>query len=148
MKILVVNGPNLNRLGQRDPALYGTLTLQELEQRIAQRAEELGVQVRCFQSNGEGALVDFLQEEGPAADAVIINPAALTHYGYSLRDCLNDLKRPTVEVHLSHIHAREEWRRHSVMAPVCVAQVSGMGWRGYLAALEYLVARLGEERGP
>lgn len=147
MKILVVNGPNLNRLGKRDPALYGTLTLQELEQRIAQRAEALGVQLHCFQSNSEGALVDFLQEEGPTADGIIINPAALTYYGYSLRDCLEDLKRPTVEVHLSHIHAREEWRRHSLIAPVCVAQVSGMGWRGYLAALDYLAARSEEGRG-
>jgi len=148
MKVLVVNGPNLNRLGQRDPLHYGTMTLQELEERIARRARELEVEVRFFQSNSEGAIVDFLQQEGPTAQGIIVNPAALTHYGYSLRDCLGDLKVPTVEVHLSHIHAREEWRRRSIIAEVCQAQVTGMGWRGYLLALEYLVARHREGASP
>ncbi len=140
MKLLVVNGPNLNRLGQRDPALYGAMSLAELEQNINDRASYHGAEAACFQSNHEGALVDWLQEHGPAADGIIINPAALTTYGLSLRDCLQDLRVPAVEVHISHIHAREEWRRESVIAPVCVAQVTGMGWRGYLAAVDYLAA--------
>ena len=140
MKLLIINGPNLNRLGERDPALYGTMTLAELEQQCDKRAAEQGAETSCFQSNHEGALVDWLQANGPSASGIIINPAALTTYGLSLRDCLLDLGVPTVEVHLSHIHAREPWRRESVIAPVCVAQVTGMGWQGYLAAVDYLVA--------
>jgi 3-dehydroquinate dehydratase-2 len=147
VKLLIINGPNLNRLGERDPALYGTMTLAELEQRIGARAAELGAETSCFQSNHEGALVDWLQANGPSASGVVINPAALTTYGLSLRDCLLDLGVPTVEVHLSHIHAREPWRRDSVIAPVCVAQVTGMGWRGYLAAVDYLVAITNKEGG-
>ena len=146
MRVLVVNGPNLNLLGRRDVSVYGDLTLKEIEQRIEARAKELGAEVRLFQSNHEGALIDFLQAEASSADALIINPGALTHYGLSLRDALADAQLPTLEVHLSNIHAREDWRRRSVIAPLALGQVSGLGWRGYLAALEFLVARAGEEQ--
>jgi 3-dehydroquinate dehydratase-2 len=145
MKIVVINGPNLNMLGTRDPALYGGDTLSEIEDRVRNRAGELGVDVEFFQSNHEGALVDHLQ--GPARDAggVVINAGALTHYGLSLRDALADAGLPAVEVHLSNIHSREEFRRRSVLSSVVTGQIAGLGWRGYLYALEYLVAHLRDQ---
>ena len=144
-RIAVINGPNLNALGRRDTAVYGVVTLAEIQTRITQRAQELGVDVEFFQSNSEGALVDHIQNA--AADGIIINPGALTHYGYSLRDALADARVPIVEVHLSNIHAREEWRRKSVVAEVATGQISGFGWRGYLAALETLSEILKENGG-
>lgn len=143
MKLLVLNGPNLNLLGQREPGVYGTITLAEIERRLTARAGELGVELVCFQSNHEGALIDRLHAEGPSIDGVILNPGALTHYSYALRDAVAAVGRPTVEVHLSNIYAREEWRHRSVIAPVARGQVSGLGWRGYLLALEYLVVAAG-----
>ncbi len=137
-KILVINGPNLNNLGRRDPGQYGSMTLPEIEAAITDRAGELGVDVQFFQSNYEGAIVDFLQENSGEADGIVINPAALTGVGYSLGDALRDAGLPLIEVHLSNIHAREEFRRHSVVAPIAVGQVAGLGWRGYLYALEHL----------
>lgn len=147
MRILVVNGPNLNRLGQRDPSLYGSTTLAEIEAAVAARAAELGAEVSCFQSNHEGAIVDFLQANASRADGVILNGGALSHYGLSLRDALVDTGLPVVEVHLSNIHARERWRRHSVTAEVARGAIAGLGWRGYLYAVDYLVEHL-KERGP
>ena len=144
-RFLVINGPNLNALGSRDVAIYGSVTLAEIEARISAKATELGVEVDFFQSNSEGAIVDYIQSN--PAQGIIINPGALTHYGYSLRDALDDSHLPIVEVHLSNIHAREEWRRHSVVADMALGQVSGLGWRGYLAALEYLAALIKEEAG-
>lgn len=144
-RILVINGPNLNRLGARDPALYGTLTLQDIQERLEERAQELGVELLFFQSNSEGALIDFLQEHTSQAQGIIINPGALTHYGYSLRDALADARLPIVEVHLSNIYAREEWRARSVITPIAVGQVAGLGWRGYLYALDFLAAHIREE---
>ena len=144
-RILVINGPNLNRLGDRDPAHYGTVTLAEIEDRLRQRAAALGLAVDCFQSNHEGALIDCLQERSGDAVGVVVNPGALTSYGLSLRDALADTRLPVVEVHLSNVHAREPWRARSVIAPVAVAQVAGMGWRGYLYALDYLAARRDDE---
>ena len=141
MRLLVLQGPNLNLLGRRDPALYGTMTLEAIHQRVEERARHLKVEVAFFQSNSEGALIDFLQQEAAQATGVIINPGALTHYGLSLREALVDAGLPVVEVHLSNIHAREPWRRRSVVAPIAVAQISGLGWRGYLAALEFLAER-------
>lgn len=145
MKILVINGPNLNMLGTRDPAVYGGDTLAEIEDRIRNRASDLGVGVDFFQSNHEGSLVDYLQ--GPARESVgiVMNAGALTHYGLSLRDALADSRLPAVEVHLSNVHSREEFRRRSVLSSVVVGQIAGLGWRGYLYALEYLVAHIREE---
>ena len=144
-RILVINGPNLNRLGRRDPAHYGTVTLAEIEDRLRERAAALGLSVDCFQSNSEGALIDCLQERSDGAAGVIINPGALTSYGLSLRDALADTRLPVVEVHLSNVHAREPWRARSVIAPVAVGQIAGFGWRSYLYALEYLAARRDDE---
>ncbi len=148
MRLLVVQGPNLNLLGRRDPSVYGTMTLEAIHERLRDRARHLGVELAFFQSNSEGALIDFLQQETPQAAGVIMNPGALTHYGLSLREALVDTGLPVVEVHLSNIHAREGWRQRSVVAPVAVAQVSGMGWRGYLAALDFLVDRIKEDAAP
>ncbi len=141
MKILVIHGPNLNMLGKRDPAHYGTKTLEEINSALRERAKALGVEIEAFQSNHEGSLIDFIQEHAPGADGIIINPGALTHYGLSLRDALADAQLPAIEVHLSNIHAREDFRRKSVIAPVTKGQISGQGWQGYIAALEMLCAR-------
>lgn len=142
MKILIIHGPNLNLLGQREPAIYGTKTLDEINSLLEKRARELGVEVITFQSNSEGAIIDFLQAQAPQANGIIINPGALTHYSLSLRDALAALSTPTIEVHLSNIYAREEWRHKSVIAPVAIGQISGLGWRGYLAALEAMAVML------
>lgn len=139
MRILIVNGPNLNRLGMRDPSQYGSDTLADIEARISERAESLGVEVDFFQSNHEGEIVDFLQGAASDAAGLVINAGALTHYGISLRDAIADTGLPFVEVHLSNIHAREEFRHHSVMVSLAKGQIAGLGWRGYLYALEYLV---------
>jgi len=140
MKILIVHGPNLNMLGSRQVAVYGDKTLDEIDSLLQKRARELGVELETFQSNHEGALVDFIQEKSPEAAGIIINPAALTHYGLSLRDALADTSLPIIEVHLSNIHAREEFRQQSVIAPIARGQISGLGWRGYIAALEIIAA--------
>jgi 3-dehydroquinate dehydratase-2 len=140
MKILVVHGPNLNMLGSRQVALYGDKTLDEIDSLLQKRARELGVELETLQSNHEGALVDFIQEKSPEAAGIIINPGALTHYGLSLRDALADTSLPIIEVHLSNIHAREEFRQQSVIAPIARGQISGLGWRGYIAALEIIAA--------
>lgn len=138
MRVLVIHGPNLNMLGRRDTSLYGDKTLDEVDSLIKSRAKELDVEVLTYQSNSEGTLVDFIQKESSRADAIIINPGALTHYGHSLREALVDAGLPVVEVHLSNIYAREQWRHTSVVAPIARAQISGLGWRGYVAALESL----------
>ncbi len=140
MKILVVHGPNLNMLGSRQVALYGDKTLDEIDSLLQKRASELGVELETLQSNHEGALVDFIQEKSPEATGIIINPGALTHYGLSLRDALADTSLPIIEVHLSNIHAREEFRQQSVIAPIARGQIAGLGWRGYIAALEIIAA--------
>ena len=142
MRILVVNGPNLNRLGKRDPTQYGTTTLADIESAVTTRASEVGADVSFFQSNHEGAIIDFLQAESESADGIVINPGALTHYGLSLRDALADTALPIIEVHLSNIHAREQFRSVSVIAPIAKGQIAGQGWKGYLSALDLLVDSL------
>jgi 3-dehydroquinate dehydratase-2 len=132
-------------LGKRQPHIYGTLTLKEIEARVAERAAERGVEIRCFQSNHEGALIDFIQAEAAEAQGIIINPGALTHYGLSLRDALEGCGLPFIEVHLSDIHSREPFRRQSVMVDIAAGQISGQGWEGYLRALDALAALLKEE---
>ena len=142
MKILIVHGPNLNLLGKRNKEIYGEKTLDEINSMLQSHAVELGIQIGFLQSNSEGELVDFVQEESPNAEGIIINPGALTHYGLSLRDALFDSNLPIIEVHLSNIYAREEFRHTSVIAPIAKAQISGLGWRGYIAALRAMVAEL------
>ena len=144
MKILVINGPNLNMLGGRDPGAYGTISFAEIEHRIREAADELGVEVELFQSNHEGAIVDFLQDSAGGASGILINAGALTHYGLSMRDALADAGLPVVEVHISNIHARERFRHRSVIAPLAVGQIAGLGWRGYIYGLTYLAEHAAE----
>ena len=135
MKILVIHGPNLNMLGLRDVETYGSKTLIEIDSLIHKQAENLQIILETYQSNHEGALVDFIQENAKDASGIIINPGALTHYGLSLRDALADTSLPIIEVHISNIYAREDFRHTSVIAPVCVGQISGFGWKSYLLGL-------------
>ena len=137
--VLVVHGPNLNMLGQREPQIYGTMTLAEINTRLVARAQALGAEVVAFQSNAEGALIDFLQAEAAAAVGIIINAGGLTHTSVSLRDAVAGTGKPAIEVHLSNIYAREPFRHTSLIAPVCRGQICGLGWRGYLFALEALL---------
>lgn len=146
MKILVINGPNLNMLGKRNKAYYGDKTLPQIDALLKKEGKSLGADVVSFQSNSEGELIDCIQKNSSQAAGIIINPGALTHYGLSLRDALVDSGLPVVEVHLSNIYAREEWRAKSVMAPIARGQISGFGWRGYIAALQILVGELKVEK--
>ncbi len=139
LNFLVLSGPNLNTLGTREPGIYGTVTLEQIHERLQERAAALGVTVECFQSNYEGALIDAIQQHTTTVAGLIINPGAFTHYSLALRDAISSAKLPTLEVHLSNIYAREEFRQHSVIAAVCRGQIAGLGWRSYLYALEVLV---------
>ena len=140
MRVLVVHGPNLNLLGTREPAVYGSLTLAEIDARIAHEAEVLGIVVRSVQHTSEGAIVDELHAAAGGFEGIILNPAAYTHYGYALRDAIAAIGTPTVEVHLSNPSAREEFRRHSVVAPVCHGTIAGFGVESYCLALRALAA--------
>jgi 3-dehydroquinate dehydratase-2 len=137
-RILVVNGPNLNLLGKREPHIYGTRSLADLTEAVRERAAKLGLEVSFFQSNQEGELIDFLQKEAPGSAGIVINPGALSHYSLALADCLQSLAIPTVEVHISNIHAREEYRSKSVTARAARGVITGLGFTGYLLALESL----------
>jgi 3-dehydroquinate dehydratase-2 len=143
MNVLVVNGPNLNLLGTREPDVYGTTTLSELDARCIDWGTELGLTVSTFQSNHEGAIIDRIQATAGSADGIVINAGAFTHYSYAIYDALVAVGLPTVEVHISDIHAREEWRRQSVIQPVCLAQISGEGLDGYRRALTILAETVG-----
>lgn len=139
MNILVLHGPNLNMLGKREPGIYGSTTLAQIDAALRERAESAGATLVSFQSNHEGALIDTIQAHGWDASGLIINPGALTHYGLSLRDALASLSAPIIEVHISNVYKREAFRHHSVVAPVATGQIAGLGWRGYLLALEWLL---------
>lgn len=142
MKILVINGPNLNMLGRRDAEHYGSDTLPSIERALIEKSQSLGCELIFFQSNHEGAIIDFIQGNTDEADGILINPAALTHYGYSLHDALLDAGLPVVEVHLSDIRNREEWRKLSVIADVTLKQVSGLKKQSYILGLEALVEHI------
>ncbi len=144
-RILVLNGPNINVLGRRNPTIYGTLTLDEINRLILEKAEALDLEVAFYQSNLEGELIDRIQESWGNIDGIVINPGALTHYGYSLKDALIDAVVPVIEVHLGNIHAREEWRRHSVVADIARGQIAGFGWRSYTSAIEIMAGIIEEE---
>ena len=137
-KILIVHGLNLELLGEREPKIYGKTTLAQLNALLEKEAKRLKLKLKIFQSNWEGALIDFLTAERKWADAIVINPGAFTHYSLALRDCLSAVGIPAIEVHLSNIAVREEFRRHSVTAAACRGQISGLGIRSYLLALEAL----------
>ena len=144
MRILVINGPNLNMLGRRDAGIYGTITLEEINQNIRTEALAIDVEVEFFQSNHEGAIIDFLQESATRAAGIIINGGALTHYGLSMRDALVDTSLPIVEIHLSNIHAREDFRHNSVIAPIAIGQIAGLGEQGYINGLRLLLGHIQE----
>jgi len=138
MNVLVVNGPNLNLLGTRRPDVYGHTTLGEIEQACRKWGADLGMTVSAFQSNHEGEIIDRLHAAIGTMDGIVINPGALTHYSYAIHDAIEAIGLPTIEVHLSDIFSREEWRRTSVVSPVCAATIAGRGPDGYRMALEAL----------
>ena len=136
---LVIHGPNLNLLGTREPAVYGSDSLQDINQRLESWADKAGIGLRIIQSNHEGEIIDAIHQAREWAAGIVINPGAYTHYSYAIRDAIAGVALPTIEVHLSNIHAREGFRRRSVIAAVCRGQICGLGWLGYRLALEALV---------
>ncbi len=138
-KILVLHGPNLNLLGTREPDVYGSLSLDEINTHLVDKGMQLGVGVRTFQSNNEGALIDVLHDARSWAAGVVFNPGAYTHTSVALRDAVVGIEIPVIEVHLSNVYAREEFRHKSLLAPVCVGMITGFGWRSYLLGLQALI---------
>jgi 3-dehydroquinate dehydratase-2 len=143
-KILLIHGPNLNLLGRREPKIYGTAGLDEIDARMKRIAEENETELRVFQSNSEGALIDAIHDAGDWADGIVINPGAYGHYSYAIRDALAAVHLPTIEVHLSNVFAREEFRYTSVIAAVAVGCITGLGWRSYACGLRSLIEMLHE----
>ncbi|MEY2846580.1 MAG: hypothetical protein RL076_2126 [Chloroflexota bacterium] len=139
MRILLLNGPNLNMLGTREPHIYGATTLGDIEQALVQRAQHANAHMVCVQSNHEGVLIDTIQREQAELHGIIINPGALTHYSYALRDALSAVSCPIIEVHISNVYKRETFRHHSVIAPIATGQIAGLGWHGYVLALDWLL---------
>ena len=139
MRILFLNGPNLNLLGQREPGIYGARSLQDIEASVGERAAQKGVSVEFRQSNDEGQLVTWIQQSKPEFEAIVLNAAAYTHTSVALRDAIAAVTVPTIEIHLSNVHAREPFRRESLIAPVCVGQISGFGPYSYVLGLEAAV---------
>jgi len=144
--ILVLHGPNLNLLGEREPEVYGRLTLEELDRRLLEAGKELGLEVRSYQSNNEGALIDALHEARLWASGVVFNPGGYTHTSVALRDAVTAIGIPVVEVHLSNVYGREEFRHQSLISPVCVGKISGFGWRSYLLGLQALAGIIQDQR--
>lgn len=145
VNIFIIHGPNLNLLGARETEIYGTSGLEEFNSSIKALATELGLSVSIFQSNYEGAIVDEIQRAKGSAAGIIINPGALTHYSIAVRDAIAAVKLPTIEVHLSNVYAREEFRHKSVIAPVCVGQIAGFGGKSYLLALKAMAEIVGQK---
>jgi 3-dehydroquinate dehydratase-2 len=145
-RVLVLHGPNLNLLGEREPEVYGTLTLAEVDRLIAERAAALGLEVTCRQTNVEGELIDAIQEARSWADGIVVNPGGYSHTSVAIRDAIAAVAVPTIEVHLSNPSAREDFRRVDVVAGACVGVIAGFGWRSYAMALEALAA--GDGAGP
>ena len=144
-KIMVLHGPNLNFLGWREPEIYGTLTLKEVNERIINEAAIYGMEVEIYQSNHEGELIDHLQHSRERFDGILFNPGGYTHYSYALRDAVASIQLPVIEVHLSNLHARESFRSTSVIAPVVMGQISGLGLHSYLVGLKALKLHLDEQ---
>ena len=136
MKILIVNGPNINLLGTREPEVYGNLTLEKINEKLFVYAKENGIEIETFQSNIEGEIVDKIQWAKDFCDGIVINPAAYTHTSVAIRDAIAAVKLPAVEVHISNIYSREEFRKHSFIAPVCIGQIAGFGFDSYKLGLE------------
>jgi 3-dehydroquinate dehydratase-2 len=145
-KILVLHGPNLNLFGRREPHIYGTMTLEQINERLRTLAAKIQVSLTIVQSNHEGVLVDTLQKHMDEVQGAVLNPAGLTQHGVSLHDCIKAMPFPVIEVHLSNIAAREEWRHHSIISPAVRGTVQGLGWRSYTAALRTLVEILREPK--
>ena len=147
IKILLIHGPNLNLLGKRSPEIYGSSGLDEINARMHGIAEEGGAELRMFQSNSEGALIDAIHDAANWADGIVINPGAYAHYSYAIRDALASIPLPAIEVHLSNIYAREEFRQHSVISPVVVGCISGLGWRSYACGIQAMIGILQDRAG-
>ena len=141
-KILLMHGPNLNLLGKREPGIYGTSGLDEINERMKRLAEENGAELRVFQSNSEGALIDAIHDAGNWADGIVINPGAYGHYSYAIRDALSAVNLPAIEVHISNVFAREEFRYKSVIASVVIGCITGLGWRSYACGIQSLIGIL------
>jgi 3-dehydroquinate dehydratase-2 len=146
-KILLLHGPNLNLLGEREPDVYGKITLDEINDRITALGEERGVEIRILQSNSEGGIIDAIQDARHWADGLMINPGGFTHYSIAIRDAITAVNLPTMEVHLTNIFAREDFRHKSVIAPVCIGSVIGFGWRSYELGLTRLLGHLERSKG-
>ncbi len=146
MRVLVINGPNLNRLGVREPGVYGSNTLTDLEKDLLTFGEKFNSEVTCFQSNHEGDLIDAIHEADEQYDGIVINPGAFTHYSYAIRDAIASITVPVIEVHISNVHAREDFRHTSVTAPVTAGQIIGLGFKGYELAILALKDKIGGSR--
>ncbi|UCZ54594.1 type II 3-dehydroquinate dehydratase [Bacillus shivajii] len=142
MRLVILNGPNLNRLGKREPSVYGTETLDDLMNEINEHCSQNQVRILHKQSNWEGQLIDWIHEaQSHQLDGIIMNPGAFTHYSYAIRDAVSSVEIPVIEVHISNVHNREEFRKESVIAPVCVGQISGFGFESYKMAVDYFIRR-------